>query len=489
MILRALQKADSISGTVSAKQKRLLAEVLKDVKVLAAAEVCRKILAPLLKVSAASAPVPSIAGDAVEIVLAVKSVSDAARIAGTVAQKSKWLVKQEQKKTVWTFSLNPDSFAAQLGRLKKYGRGEAEGVLGRALLKIKFQTGTQSSGEKVQGSGFRSVLRKGMASPSGIGLKNNIEYTKASLDKAVDEGILKSGAAMPILAAAARLARGGAKRSVNVAHPLSSRDLDLAEGEFLPVAAAVSALHANPKLRLKFTDDGFVLKLGKRPIGRFGRDLSKARLGDAVRMCARECGKYGDPSKLLDVLDADGKRKDECLKELFNDLAKHIVSHSSGPAAKAAKRLKKAAGIREHLDWSSFIKAVRAAGRDIRMLGSHPMVEGLKGAAEDLATGWSLNFLKRVRWEDDIMQGNLDWLGMVIADVLEEEIAQSSRAMTALSSTVDWLTNSMHCSLSFKYQGSEGIKVSFSPCQKIAPRKWKLELQEIVNGRAGWSAA
>ena len=97
--------------------------------------------------------------------------------------------------------------------------------------------------------------------------------------------------------------------------------------------------------------------------------------------------------------------------------------------------------------------------------------------------------LSRILWEADILRNRLDWLGALMADVLEDEVCASARAMQTLSCTVDWMQNEGPCSLSLRYLGSSGIRISFQPCGAIAPKSWKLQLQNIMSTGAEWSPA
>lgn len=489
MKLKSLEKADSIIGTPAICAKRLLAETVKDAKELALNELCKKVLAPLLHVPLTDIPMPVATGGAVEVRLSAKGDSDAARIVKTAMARSPWLKLKAKTKdkngSAYAFCLDSKAFADQLKNLKKFDVAIAVRVLEETVVKMTFLKEQEKA--KVE-SNVRPMLGPGSLSLSSFGLSEGKKYTKAALDKAVDAGIQKSGCAIPILNAVAGLARSNVRKSVVVSHPMASRDLAIVEKAFLPIAAAIAALHANPKLTAMFTEDGFVLYSGKRPVGRMGDSLlGRIKLRDAIKQCERECGKYGNPSKLLDVLDAEGQQKDKRLAELFNDLAKHIQTHSSGPAAKAALKLKKAAGISGPLDWNAFQKVVQDAAREIRAHGSHPFISNVKDVVAELNQGRGVLDLWKIKWEADIALGRLDWLGTIIADVLEDEVMSNSRAVQSLSCTVDWLQNTVPCALSLKYQGSEGIRVAFEPCKAFVPRKWKIELQGMMESSPGWS--
>lgn len=489
-LLSCLQKADSIGGSEQAKAKRLTADALKDAKNLVYAELSKKIIAPLMRIPQASAPVPVPVDGGVELRLPVKTDADAQRIARSVEQKAKFLKKKESKELLWTFSLNPDSFVHQTSRLKKFGGSLAASILSKILVKLAFskeiptETPAQSTGAPRPSLAQKALL------PKQLGLVLNKPYTQAALDKAVDKGVQKLQNAAPVLNAVLHLAREGIERPVMVAHPMAAKDIAIAQNEFLPIAAAVSALHENPKLTVSFSANGeFVLYSGKRPTGRFGKSLQGILLKDAVELCQKTCGQYGNPDRLLDVLDAEGQRKEKQIAELFNDLAKHIATHSSGPAAKAAKRLAKAAGIEGKPDWNGFKKVVAEAAMGIRMTGMHPFTDMLRETVEELNAKRNVIDDRQIRWESDILRMNLDWLGSLIADILEEEVAVSAKARQALSCTVDWLQNAVQCELSIRYLGSAGLRIQFKPCQKISPKNWRLELQGIMKDGPSWSRA
>ena len=487
--LKSLAKADSISGTPATCIKRLLAEMIKDAKELALNELCKKVLAPLLHVPLTDIPQPVVSGNSVEVRLSAKTDSDAARIVKAAMAKSPWLKLKAKTKdrngSVYAFCLDSKAFANQIKSLKKFNPALAVQALEEASIKITFLKEQEKA--KVE-TNIRPVLGPGSLSLSSFGLSEGKKYTKAALDKAVDAGIQKAGSAIPILNAVVDLARNNSRKVVMVAHPMATRDLAIVEKTFLPIAAAIAALHANPKLTAMFMGSNFVLYSGKRPVGRLGDSLlGKIKLRDAVKRCEKECGKYGNPSKILDVLDAEGQQKEKRLSELFNDLAKHIQTHSSGPAARAALKLKKAAGIEGPLDWNAFYKVVQDAAKEIRAHRSHPFISNIKDVVSELNKGRGVLDLWRIKWEADIALDRLDWLGIIIADVLEDEVMKNSRAVQSLSCTVDWLQNTVPCALSLKYQGSSGIRVAFEPCKAFAPRNWKIELQGIMESSPGWS--
>lgn len=491
MQLKCLAKADSISGANAAAARKLQECILKEAKDAVLAELCRKVVAPLLHVPASEAPVPTLLKDAVEVRFSAKSDADAARIAKAVASRIPWLAFKEQVRkkdgSEWTFSFNPKAFERQIQALKKFDKGAASAVLAKTFVRLSI--GKVQESVKTAASPSALSLRPGCLSLSAFGIGTGKAYTKTMLNKAVESGIANLGSAAPVASAVLELARSKGAKSAMIELPMSARDIAIAEKELFPLAAAVSALHVNPKLSAAFVSDGgFVLYSGKRPVGRMGKELDgRILLKDAVRMCEAECGRYGDPSKLLDVLDAEGKRKDERMEELFNDLAKHVLTHSSGPAAKAAKMLAAAAGIKGALDWHGFSKVVGDAAEEIRAKRSHPFASSLQDVVVELNRGRNVVDPRRIKWEADIVQGRLDWLGAVIADVLEEEVMNNAKTVQSLSCTVDWLQNEVQCALSMKYLGSEGIRASFQPCGSIAPKKWRLQLQDIMETGPKWS--
>ncbi len=492
MLLKCLQRADSLSGTPQAKAKALAKEALKDAKELAASELCRKILAPALRVPVGNAPVPVVSGSDVDVRIAVKSDADAARIAQQAAGKATFLQLKSKSKSAkgstWIFSLNPKAFERQLASLKKFDRKQAETVLSSVTVRLSFLKETPA--EKIEESGApKSVLNASSLSHASFGIQKGKAYSKAALDRLVDAGLAKCQSIFPILKAVLDLARNGSSKQITVRHPASARDLAIAEDAFLPIAAAVSALHSNPKMQVKFTDSGFSLLLGKRPVGRFGPSLRGRLLRNLIRQCADECGAYGNPSRLLDVLDAEGQRKDVQIRELFNDLAKHVTTHSSGIAAKSALLLKEAAGVSGRLDWSGFDKALEKAKEDLRFGGRSLFVSNLQDAVVQMNSGRNVVDASRIQWEADILRNRLDWLGSLMADILEYEVCASARAMQTLSCTVDWMQNEVPCSLSLRYLGSSGIRISFQPCGAIVPKNWKLQLQNIMSTGAEWSPA
>ena len=489
MQLKSLAKADSINGSSAFCFKKLLSEILKEAKNVVFAEACKKVLAPLMHIPAVDVPHPVLLQDAVEVRLAALPYNDASRIVRTAMNKLPWLDLKSQAKgmdgSVWTFSFNPKFFSDQVSRLKKFDHGNAVKALSEAFVRISF------CGRQEKTSVERNVpstIRPGSLSLEAFGIRKGKAYTKSALDKTIDGSIQKTGSAAPIVNAVLALARSSFAKFVLVSHPMTQKDISTAESELRQLAFAVSALHCNPKLSVVFNDRGFVLYFGKRPVGRMGKVLAgKTMLKDAVKMCEAECGKRGNSSKLLDVLDAEGMTGEDCLAELFNDLVKHIQTHSSGAAAKAAKRLALAAGIKEQPSWQMFSSVVEAAAEEIRSHRSHPFITNIKDAVTELNRGRGVVDPRTIKWEVDIVQNRLDWLGAVMADVLEDEVARNSRAVESLSCTIDWLQNVVQCALSIKYQGSEGIRVSFQPCGKIVPRKWRLELQDIMKSGPKWS--
>ena len=490
--LKILSKADSITGTSASKVRRLQEGILKEAKNIVDAEICRKIIAPLLKVPPLEAPPAVLLKDAVEVRLAAGSDAEASKIAKAVVSKASWLVLKEQAKkkdgSEWTFNLNPKEFERQLAALKKFGKDDASLALLQTIIRLSFCKEQKSA--KIAEKPSASALKEGSLSLSAFGISVGKPYTKSALDKAVEASIQKMGAAIPVVNAVFSLAHSKHESYAMVAHPMSSRDTARAEKELLPLVSAVSVLHSNPKLSVVFNgESGFILYYGKRPVGRMGKDMKDGLLlKDAIKLCEAECGKYGNSSVLLDVLDAEGKRKEERLAELFNDLAKHIKIHSSGPAARAARLLANAAGINGIPDWNAFSKVIGDAAEEIRAHRTHPFIASLKDAVSEMNKGRGVLDLWKIKWEADIVQGSLDWLGAIIADVLEDEAMKNSRAVQALSSTVDWLENKVHCALSMKYQGSAGIRVAFKPCtMHIAPKKWRLQLQDIMKSGPKWS--
>ena len=87
MQLKCLAKADSIRGTSDSCTRRLQAELLKEAKDAVQMELCRKILAQLLRVPAIDAPPPVMLKDAIEIRLAAETEADAAKIAKAVISR------------------------------------------------------------------------------------------------------------------------------------------------------------------------------------------------------------------------------------------------------------------------------------------------------------------------------------------------------------------------------------------------------------------
>lgn len=334
----------------------------------------------------------------------------------------------------------------------------------------------------------KSILTASSLTPSSLEVKMKKKYTLKEFDVLVDKSLWKHPLAISVLAVVLCNARTLSRQPKMIQSLLYLKDLEIIEKNFLPVAAATSALHANPSCTVMFVDDKtFVLFNRKRPVGRYGKPLGKKTITQLFAECRKECGNIpGQEKAILDVLDAEGKSKDKQLKELFNDLSKHIITHSSGIAARSAKKLKSAAGIDGRVDWSIFKKSLDDASKRVKDLGYDPMVPKMEKTVKELHAGRNVLSIGRMNWMKIFETKDFDWLGRLSADILEDEVNRKPPAIDALSSVANWAENNINCSLVINYVGSEGVRISFTPAKKIDINKWKLELQDITKSGAKW---
>ena len=269
------------------------------------------------------------------------------------------------------------------------------------------------------------------------------------------------------------------------------KDLKILEKNFFPVLSALSTLSANPKFDVMFVDDDeFVVFNRKKPVGRFGKPIGKMLMRDKFKLCQEECGNfYGDKKSILDVLDAEGKKDKEQLKEIFNDLSKHVTTHSCGVAARSALKLKKAIGTNGKINWKIFDEAVSGASKRVRDLGNDPMIDKMKKAVTEIHSGRNVLNLRAMKWKKIFETKDFNWMGRLAADVLEDEVNKNASALEALKNVANWAENRIECRFRLRTFAANQAKVNFVPAKRLVERKWKLELQDIMKSGARWRKA
>lgn len=407
----------------------------------------------------------------------------------------KWLrlcnFVQTKNGCVATFTLNPTALKKQLDSIKDEDKRNA--ALG-GIYYIKaglciFQRADNDKSLTVTHKKKGKIINANSFTLKDFHIKRKSKYSLSVLMNDVDAGISMYPTASNFLKGIVSKARSLSESALVMKTSLTPIQLKIIQKNFLPIAAAISALSANPKSTVMFVDNGFVLFKGKEPIGRFGAPLKEKRVKKLFSMCKDECMFLpGDRQAIMDVLDAEGKPSDKCLKEVFNDFAKHIYTNSSGPAAHAATKIKHVARVTVgRMDWTVFKKSFDDAAKRIKDIEYDPMMDEMKKVAIDLNRGRGVIDPFKMNWLKTFEKKDLKWLGTLAADILEEEVNTKSSAKKFLSCVANWKENVVDCKLVINHLGSEGEKAVLSPCKKFYTGKWKIELQGIVKGNAGWS--
>ena len=493
MILSSIGKLASNKGNESVLRKSFERDFRSDLMNLATKEIAGKIIYSSTKTK----PV-IVWRDGhlhIPVVVTTKAAGDA------IARKLKsifWLRTSTSSRSKRVFAesiLKAEAFKTQMSNLNEDQLKIAIDI----IQSLQIRTEILISAEKVSNLEktskkrdfkrlTKSVLKEFSFTPGDLGLKTNVKYSMKRLDAIVDHGISQHPNAIEVAKAILYLARNRSKRKMMVKSGLVVRDLNLIQKNFLIVAAAVSALHSNPKMKVMFHNDGFVLFLKNNPVGRFGKEIKKNEtMKSLFEACRNECGAFpGKASAIMDVLDAEGKKKEHKLKELFNDFAKHMITNSSGPAAKAAAKLKKTAQITEQLKWNTFKKSFDVAAKHVREIDFDPMVKDMAKTVRELNHGRNVLNIASMRWTDIFRKKDLSWLGTLTADILEDEVNTKSQAVQALSCVANWMENNVLCSLNIKHVGSEGEVVVLTPCRTFKVHKWNIELQDIMKSGPKW---
>jgi len=335
-------------------------------------------------------------------------------------------------------------------------------------------------------------LSKEMLSPYAFGFKVGSSWTADRLNKAFDSVIQspKYSSAAGILNAVLGLARSRSSREKLVKSEMSAMELGMIQSEFLWAGAVSSALNVNPNLRARFVRDGFALLERNRPVGRFGGYSPKMKFKDAIMKCSIDCGTLpGDRNRVFNVLDADEASSTvRKMEELFEDMTRFKMQNPKCPAAELADRLQEATPIEGRFTWNRFFNAVNESVRESRHSGElSGTALKLKETAEMFGNSRGLFNASKMNWMRIFNEMDWTWLGMLIADTLEDSINSENPAVETISSVVDWIENCVDCRLSIRNSGSAGIRVSLSPCKRIVPSKWKLELQGLLVSGPSWS--
>lgn len=491
MDLSSIKRLAFKNGQEATIKKSFLKDFMSDLTMIATKELARKIIQSATRVISYA----SIRDEQVYIPIGVNSRSAGENLARRI-KALKWLQTKyisSPKKIVVESFLDSKTFSKQLEKLNSLQQKVALEVMKSKCIKIEMsvQTKASSNPEKRHKNVIkrmtRSILVETALTPFSLGLKLDVKYPQDKLDSIVDKGICKYPNAIELIKGILTQARKCSKRKIMIQSGLVNRDLMIIQKNFLIVASAVSALHVNPKLTVMFTKDGFVLFNRNRPVGRFGKKVKEKSMKALFARCEKECGAFPGKSKaIMDVIDAEEKKKDERLKEVFNDFAKHIKTNSGGPAAKAAKKLKKTAQVTEELKWSTFKKSFDEAAKHVKEIDFDPMVKDMEKTIKELNQGRNVLNLATMKWMDIFRKKNLKWLGTLVADILEEEVNKKPSALEALSCVANWLENEVDCKLEIKHIGSEGESVVLTPCKPFKSNKWKIELQDIMKSGPKW---
>ena len=500
MELQAIRKILSKSGAESSLEKLMVQELQKELKILVKRHVLEKVISRMVP----NLPEMTVKNGMDCIPLSMPSQTAAARLPGKLLAL-KWIKIHSKKITPQSgfivFGINLEAYASQMLKLDEGKRSIMARAADKALFLVDIfikkpatrpSRPSSSAKDKAktpqrQTQPVRNVLGPGAFTIEDFDIKKGVRYTAAKLNSLVQKGLMKHPNAIELTATIMHLAKLKSKRKVHVKSTLSMRDLMTVQKNILVIAAAVSALTVNPKLIVVFVDEGFVLFLDRRPAGRFGRELNESTLRALFKICREECGTIpGNKQAILDVLDAEGKKKDKQLKELFNDFSKHIITNSSGPAARAALKLKNVTKVQGKFDWTSFKKAFDVAATHVKEIDYDPMVDQMEKAVKEIHRGRNVLNIYSMDWMNTFLKKKLDWLGALTADILEDEVNSKAKAREALSCVANWKENLVDCQLSIKHLGTVGEEVVFVPCRKFKIEKWKIELQDIMKSGSRW---
>lgn len=503
MELASIKKLKSRNGTSKVLRTFFKKEIMSELVKLASTELARRALVPIL----GKCPPISLGEYGPELEIEFAAQSDANKLVSRIKAINIFEIDHWEK-TKGTSSMivvgfDRKTISHQLKSLPSEKKEIAFDVLDDCAISIavhikgKQKTILNSKGkkgaEKESNSKTmpkRSILTASALTLHDLGLNLKTKYSIKVLDAIVDKGIQKYAPAVELLSAILKHARELNKKPERVRSSLVVYDLGIVEKNFITTAAAVSALHANPKALLMFTSKtSFVLFDGKRPLARFGSKLpAKMTMKKKFEECRKECGTFpGNTKAIMDVLDAEGKTKDAAVKELFNDLSKHVVTNSSGVASRAAKRIRKAMAIQSRIDWQSFNTAFSEASKHVKEIKYSPMVERMEDAVKELHRKRNVLKLGQMKWQEIFEKKKLDWLGALTADILEDEVNRKKDAKLALSCVANWMENVVECSLRVHHLGTVGDEFKLEPCKTFTFRNHEIELQDIMKSGPKWT--
>ena len=494
MELASLRNLKSKNGSPKMMRTSFQKDLRKDLLIIAKSLLAKRAFVPILGMCPQFTNVSG--GIAAEI--EVTSQSDVLKISNRIKPLDGLYVARIEKikgtTSLMAIGIEHKRFANQLAKLSDVKKKVATDILEdyAILIVIHLKGGKKEIAKeigKIKKTSKKSTLTSNSLTFHDLGLKLKIKYSIDVLDSIIDDKIKKYESAYALLSAILDHARELNEKSGRIRSDLVIHDLHIVETNFLLVAAAVSALHANPKAKLMFTsNDSFVLFDKKRPLARFGKALdSKMPMKKKFEMCRKECGAFpGNSKAIMDVLDAEGKKGAAAVKELFNDLSKHVVTHSSGVASKAAKRLKTAAAIESKINWQSFNTAFSEAAKHVKEIKYSPMVERMEAAVKELHRNRNVLKLGQMKWQEIFEKKKLDWLGALSADILEDEVNMKKEAKEALSCVANWMENVVECSLRVHHLGTVGDEFRLSPCKKFKFKTWQIELQDIMKSGPKW---
>ena len=494
MFLPALNKTAMKTGNPSIVSKALFSELKKDLVSIANSEIGHKIVYSIQKNVERAVEVAN--GVKLDVVVYerrnLSSISQRIKAVpwATATVKSRKSASTSYSEII-ELRLLPKFFASQKRMIEKIGSIlvlEAFQSI-PIYVCIKWNHAEEIVSIKEEQRLAKSVLPQKAFLPSKLKIQMKKKYAKKELNALIEHEIYNyHGSAFDLASNLMDIANGKEKLILNLKNNLFGRDLEMIERNFLPAMAALSTLHVNPDFKIMFIDDWtFVVFDRLRPIGRFGKPIDKMPIRQRFLECKKECGSFpGNDKAILDVLDAEGKKKDKQLQELFNDLAKHTKTHSGGVAARTARKLKNAVGVDGKIDWNIFKKSVDGISKRVKDLGYDPNVKRMETAVRDIHAGRSVLPISSMKWDKIFENKDLDWLGALTADVLEDEVNKNPKAMDALNCVANWMENKIACKLDIRIIGSEGVRISFSPAGKLHFRKWKLELQDILKKGPKW---
>ena len=502
MELQSLKKLKTRTGTPKVLQSFFQQELIKDLAKLASEELNRRVLTPI--VGTCPSIKPSKYG--VEIEVEVVNVSDALTIVNRTKTITTFNVDHYVKTTgassLLVIEVNQKLIARQLSELSTEKKSIALDVLNESAISISIHVKgrkkedlskkpikKKASNKPTITTPKKSILTASALTISDLGLRLKTKYNIRMLDSIIDKAIKKYVPAVPLLSAILKHARELNDKPERIKSALVVHDLNTIEKNFLVAVAAVSALHANPKALLMFvTKTSFVLLEKKRPLARFGKKLdAKMPMKKRFEECRKECGSFpGSTKAIMDVLDAEGKKNNAAVKELFNDLSKHVITNSGGVAAKAAVKFKKAAVIESRINWQSFNTAFSEAAKHVKEIKYSPMVERMEAAVKELHRNRNVLKLGQMKWQEIFEKKKLDWLGALSADILEDEVNMKKEAKEALSCVANWMENVVECSLKVHHLGTVGDEFILSPCKKFKFKTWQIELQDIMKSGPKW---